>query len=297
MTASPTERRVEDLISDDPGMREAIKTVVSAADDGKVEWSDVKDDISSGQWGRLIERGVLEKGDTGASITDPEAIESALADEGEDTIEVPDSEMNFTSYDKLAAAGTATFFAGYLYAPVRQVVAPAMDLVLGPLQGMLPFYGVVMVIALFTGLNSTLLRANLMDMERMSAYQERMNQIQERRKAAKERGDEEELQRIKDEQMEAMGDQLGMFKEQARPMIWIMFVTIPAFLWMFWEVGLRGVAGHGEVSQVIIPLAGQVSWTTSILGPLQVWIVWYFLCSMAFTQVLQKALDIKMSPS
>jgi len=40
-----------------------------------------------------------------------------------------------------------------------------------------------------------------------------------------------------------------------------------------------------------------VTWTSGVIGPIQTWIVWYFLCSMAFTQVIRKALDINMSPT
>jgi uncharacterized membrane protein (DUF106 family) len=88
-----------------------------------------------------------------------------------------------------------------------------------------------------------------------------------------------------------------MFKEQFRPMVWIMFITIPAFLWMFWKVGIRGAASHGEFSEIVLPLIGQATWTTAVAGPIQAWIVWYFLCSMAFTQLIQKGLDVKMSPT
>jgi len=156
-----------------------------------------------------------------------------------------------------------------------------------------------MVIALATGLYSTLLRAGLMDMDKMSAYQDRMKDIQDRRKDAKERDDQEALDAIQEEQMEAMGDQLGMFKEQFRPMVWIMFLTIPAFLWMFWVIGYRGsTAAYPDVAaqELIVPLAGTVTWDTGIVGPIQMWIV-CFLCSMAFTQLVQKSLNIEMSPS
>jgi len=157
-----------------------------------------------------------------------------------------------------------------------------------------------MAIALATGTYSTLLRAGLMDMEKMGKYQERMKDIQKRREEAKERDDDDALDEIQDEQMEAMGDQLGMFKEQFRPMVWIMFFTIPAFLWMFWVIGYRGSnSAYPEVAaqELVMPLAGVVTWDTGIVGPVQVWIVWYFLCSMAFTQLVQKSLNIRMSPS
>ena len=98
--------------------------------------------------------------------------------------------------------------------------------------------------------------------------------------------------------MEAMGDQMGMFKEQFRPMVWIMFITIPVFLWMYWAVGIGGNASpHVDLQPLVLPLLGERGWTDSALGPMQVWIVWYFLCSMAFTQIIRKGLDIDMTPT
>jgi len=94
-----------------------------------------------------------------------------------------------------------------------------------------------------------------------------------------------------------MGDQLGMFKEQFRPMVWIMFLTIPAFLWMYWALGFRGGVEHYAFQNIVIPFAGEVEWTAGIVGPMQIWIVWYFLCSMAFNQIIQKGLNISMTPS
>jgi len=188
-------------------------------------------------------------------------------------------------------------FAGYAWEPARNIVGNAVDVLLAPVLNILPFYAVIMIIAIATGLYSTLLRVALMDMDKMGQYREQMEEVKERREAAKERGDEEALDEIQEEQMEMMGDQLGMFKEQFRPMVWIMFLTIPAFLWMYWVVGYRGGVAHHEIGSMVIPLAGSVDWTTAILGPIQVWIVWYFLCSMAFQQVIQKGLNISMTPS
>ena len=125
-----------------------------------------------------------------------------------------------------------------------------------------------------------------------------MQEIQDRRKAAKERGDDEALEQIKEEQMEAMGDQLGMFKLQFRPMVWIMLLTVPAFLWMYWKIlSGNGVDGVSVVMPFIGDLSVQDGWTTGVVGPMQAWIVWYFVCSMAFTQVIRKALNVQTTPS
>jgi len=292
---SRIERKVRSMVKADAEMKSAIRTVLDSATDNEVRWVDVRDNITSGQWGRLIEKDILVDGDAGWRIEDPDAIREGLtekSDSGED-IET----TTWTKWDKGAAVFTLIMFAGYAWAPARDLVGGAVDLLLSPVLGVLPFYAVIMIIAIATGLYSTLLRVALMDMDKMGQYREQMEEVKERREAAKERGDEEALDEIQEEQMEMMGDQLGMFKEQFRPMVWIMFLTIPAFLWMYWVVGYRGSEAHHEIESLVIPFAGTVDWTTAILGPIQVWIVWYFLCSMAFQQVIQKGLNISMTPS
>jgi len=300
---SKVERRVRSLVRGDSEMRDAIEVVLDRATDGEVQWIDVRDEITSGQWGRLIEKEILVDGETGFALADPDAIESGLEDDDDGAAggdaETPET-TSWTKWDKVAGVATIGAFVGYAVNPVRNAIAGAIDVVLGPLLNIVPFYVVVMVIALATGLYSTLLRAGLMDMDKMSAYQDRMKEIQERRKDAKERDDQAELDAIQEEQMDAMGDQLGMFKEQFRPMVWIMFLTIPAFLWMFWVIGYRGSdPAYPAVAaqEMIVPIAGTVTWDSGIVGPIQMWILWYFLCSMAFTQLVQKSLNIQMSPS
>jgi uncharacterized membrane protein (DUF106 family) len=293
-----TAAKVQDLVKEDAEMEAALEYVLERADEGSVAWGDVSDELTSGQWGRLIEMGILADSDgEGFDVADPEGVRSALEDDELELPEAPDTDSSWSKWDKMAAVGSVSMFAGYTFSSVRDPLASTLDIVLGPLLELLPFFAVVMVLALFTGMYSTLLQSNLMDMEVMGAYQSRMKEIQERRKEAKERGDDEELERIQDEQMEAMADNLGMFKEQFRPMVWIMVLTIPVFLWMYWAVGFRGGTAHYELTGVVLPMAGEVGWTQSLLGPIQTWIVWYFVCSMCFTQILRKALNIQTTPT
>ncbi|SDY03616.1 DUF106 domain-containing protein [Halobellus clavatus] len=296
------ESKVRTLVSKDDGMRDAVETVLDATDDGEVKWLDVKDDLTSGQWGRLIEKEILVEGEEGFQLADEAAtrdgLEPASAAASSGGSDSSDDSSSWSTYDKGAAVVTLGLFVGYSWKPLRDVIGTVMDIPLNPLREMLPFYAVVMVLALATGLYSTLLQANLMDMEKMSKYQERMQEIQDRRKEAKEAGDDEALDEIQEEQMDAMGDQLGMFKEQFRPMVWIMFLTIPVFLWMYWTIGVGGNAtAQHTLEPLVLPLRGEVQWTESVIGPIQAWIIWYFLCSMGFTQIIRKSLNIDISPS
>ncbi|ELZ94688.1 DUF106 domain-containing protein [Haloferax sulfurifontis] len=299
------ESRVRDLVGSDADMRAAVETVLDRADDGEVEWADVRDELTSGQWGRLIEKGILVDGDEGFRLADVGETRAGLEDDtsgsggsSSSSTDIDTGDSSWSKYDKGAAVVTVGLFLGYSVSEVRNLIGGVMDVALGPLAEMLPFYAVVMVLALATGLYSTLLQANLMDMEKMGMYQERMKDIQQRQKDAKERGDDAELEKIQEEQMEAMGDQMGMFKEQFRPMVWIMFLTIPVFLWMYWAIGVGGNAQpHIITGNIVLPLVGTAEWTQGVLGPMQAWIVWYFLCSMGFTQIIRKSLNIDMSPS
>ena len=311
---SRTAEKVETLLSEDPAMASALETVLDRTDGGtgEVEWKDVRDDLTSGQWGRLIEKGVLTDGTSGFTVADPDSVKAAVDWEGDgraatttpatdadEDAEAPEDE-GWSTWDKVAALATVGLFAGYSLASVRSVIGGAIDIFLGPLDAALPFYIVILVLATFTGFYSTLLQAHLMDMDTISKYQDRMKDIQERQKAAKERGDDEALEQIREEQMEAMGDQLGMFKAQFRPMVWIMLLTIPVFLWMYWKILPQGTGAIiGAEQTVVMPLIGPLDqgWTQGVVGPVQAWIVWYFLCSMAITQVIRKSLNIQTTPT
>jgi uncharacterized membrane protein (DUF106 family) len=314
-----TAQKVADLVEDDEQMEEIIGLVLDRAEDGAITYGDVKSDVDSGRWGRLIERGLLVESGDEYVVRDPSGVRDALengalegnstkstAATGSTVDEPPEGDSSWSVYDKAAAIGAVGLFAGYSIASVRNVIGGVMDVLLGPLDAALPFYAVIMVLALFTGLYSTLLQANLMNTEKMAYYQQKMKDLQERRKAAQEADDEDALDAIQEEQMEAMGENLGMFKEQFRPMVWIMLLTIPVFLWMYWMI----LSPEQAVTptQITMPLIGELNpvagdamgrnegWRTTIIGPIEAWIVWYFLCSMGFTQVIRKALNIQTTP-
>jgi len=297
-----TAEKVQSLIEEDEDFADALASVKRVADrnGGEVEWKDVEDDVTSGQWGRLIERGVLQSAEGDAfRLSDPEGVEQVVGDDGSvempDTPDIDSEDSSWSQWDKLAGLATLGMMVGYYFNPVRNAVGNSIDLMLGPIDAVLPFYAVVMVVAMLTSVYSMLLQANLMDSEKMAEYQEQMQAIQEKRKAAKERGDDEALEQIQEEQMEAMGDQLGMFKEQFRPMVWIMVLTIPIFLWLYWITNTGQIPTAEQTA--IMPFVGEINWNEGILGPMPAWIVWYFLSTMGFRQLFAKPLNIQTTPS
>ncbi len=300
---SRTEQTVRELVDDDPSMADAVAVVRRLAEEnGGVEWSDVNDDITSGQWGRLIEKGVIVSNDDDQfELADSEAVDAALDEDGTVTsIEFDDDQeeietSGWSQWDKLAGVGTLAIMFGYYFNPVQNAVGGAINMFLGPIDTALPFYAVILVLAMTTGAYSTVLQANLMNSDLMAKQQERVQAVRDKKKEAKERGDDEALERIREEEMEVMSEQMGMMKETFRPMVWIMLLTIPIFLWMYWMIRTGRIAA--TETTVVLPMLGVVEWSDGVVGPMQAWIVWYFLCSMGFTQLIRKSLNIQTSPT
>ena len=291
-----TAQKVDDLAKEGEAMTDALVAVLEVAEDkGTVTWSDVSDDITSGQWGRLIEKGLLvDAGGDGFVVDDPDGVRDAL--EEADAEPSSDGDHSWTKYDKLAGVGVLVMFVAYSLPSLRAQIASVIDIFMGPIEAALPFYIVIMVLAMLTGMYTTILQDALMDTSIMSDYQEKNKELRERRKRAKEAGDDEELERIREEQMEMMSENTGVFKAQFRPMVWIMLLTIPVFLWLYWMVLDVGITASEP--GMVLPLLGEVgTWQTAVLGPIQVWLVWYFLCSMGFNQILRKALNVQTSPT
>lgn len=291
--------RARALMEQEEGFNTAIAVIRDLTEEQEeIEWRDVKDDLTSGQWGRLIQEGILESGEEGFRLADREAI-SELLEEGYEPLilelEEIDAEVSWTRYDKIAGLITVSFFVAYWYDPFRDTIGEAFNLLISPIEASMPFFALVLVLALLTGLYSAILQANLMDREVIGAYQEQMKSVQERRKQAEEQGDEEALEKIQEQQLQAMGGMLEMFKAQFRPMVWIMVLTLPVFLWLWWFVGADQMT-PAEL-HVVLPLFGESQWDSSFIFHLPTWILWYILCSIGFGQLIRKVLNITMSPS
>ena len=293
-----TAQKVDELAEEGESMTDALATVLEVAQEqGTVTWSDVSDDITSGEWGRLIEKGLLiDAGGDGVVVDDPDGVREALGEADPDADSDGDGDLSWSKYDKMAAAAVVGLFLGYSLPSIRAQIAGVMDTFVGPLEATLPFYLVVMILAMLTGAFTTILQDKLMNSNVMGDYQERNKELQEKRKRAKERGDDEALEEIREEQMALLSENTGMFKAQFRPMVWIMLLTIPVFLWLYWMVLDVGISASEPV--MVLPIFGEVAtWQTAVLGPIQVWLLWYFICSMGFNQILRKALNVQTGMS
>jgi len=188
--------------------------------------------------------------------------------------------------------GTFSFFLVMILAMVaysvpfiRDGIGSATATILDPLFSALGFSWVIIILVLsaITGCYSSLLQKYTIDYDKMQAVQEKMKEFQKIYREAQLAGDEKKLKKLNDKRDKMMQDQLAMSQEQFKPMVWIMIITVPIFLWLLYKKAEMGV--------VTFPYLG----TVNLIDPaffLPGWILWYMICSLTLSQVIRKTLNI-----
>ncbi|QLH77011.1 DUF106 domain-containing protein [Halosimplex rubrum] len=282
---------LRERLAADEALADAAAVVLDRAEsgDGTVSWTDVSGAVPAEQWGRLLESEVLVATDAGFVVDDPDAVRAVVDDRDAAGSEVSDAADSadadddadagcWSAADKLAGVAALGLMASYQVPVARDTIGSTADIFLGPVEAALPFGATIALLAVATTVVSTTLRRRLMDGNPQEAAQERLQTVKERLDAARERGDDEAVERLQSRQQELMLEQLGAMKRMVRPMVYAMLVTVPVFLWITW-LTVNPAAAITPAAQVL-PIAGRVVWTAKLVGPLQVWTVWYIACSI-----------------
>lgn len=156
-----------------------------------------------------------------------------------------------------------------------------------PLAELVPFHIMLMIMASITGLYAALIQKYTMDWELMKNTQLRMKEFQKEYKEAQLSDNKYRMKKLEEERADMMEDQAEMSKMQFKPMAYIGIISIPLFMWAYLYISQTTVF-------VEFPFWGRTNLTDTLIGPLQVWILWYFLTSMPVSQMIRKALNIGM---
>jgi uncharacterized membrane protein (DUF106 family) len=177
---------------------------------------------------------------------------------------------------------------------IRQVVGSGMDLILGPLLAPpfdLPFYVIILILSALTGLYSSLLQKYTIDYERVQAVQEGMKEFQKEYRDAQLSKDEKRVKKLESKRDKMMKEQMEVSQEQFKPMAYILFVSIPIFLWLIYKLPLV-TEQYAELANIVIPYFGpRVIWTGAV-WIVPAWILWYMICSISISQVIRKSMNI-----
>ncbi|MFZ2071201.1 MAG: EMC3/TMCO1 family protein [Halobacteriota archaeon] len=187
--------------------------------------------------------------------------------------------------------GFFVMFGIVIFPGLRGQMAAALNVVLGPLttvvgNGLI----VIIILAIITGIYTSIVQKYTMNWEVMGKSKELQMQLREIQKEyieAKREENQHKLKRLEKRRGEVMKKQTElsgeMFRQQMKPMSFIVIITIPIFMWI-WQY-VSGTA--------IFPLIGPTELSAIFKFGMPYWVLWYMVCSILITQVVRKALGIK----
>jgi len=196
-----------------------------------------------------------------------------------------------------AAMGFGFFvmLASVLY---RNEVGATLNVVLGPLAGFVDnFLITILILAVITGIYTSVVQKYTMNWELMAKskeYQKQIRELQKEYMEAKKENNKHRIKKIEKKRAEVMRKQAQfsgeMFRQQMKPMAYIMIITLPIFMWM-WQYASANLSGM----EVVFPLIGMKGLSEFFIIRLRMpyWLLWYIVCSIPIAQVIRKAIGIR----
>jgi uncharacterized membrane protein (DUF106 family) len=178
-----------------------------------------------------------------------------------------------------------------LYAYLRIPIGQGMDYVLGPVLSSwhIPLFIVILIMSVITGAYSSLLLNRYVDQSAVKESQSKMREFQKRFREAQLSGDKAKLKKLEKERAEVMELSMDIQMQSMKPMPYILILSLPVFGWLNYVV--YNAQLPVESLAITMPYLGTLHYTQAITI-LPVWIVWYLLCSLVFTQVIRKTIGM-----
>ncbi len=173
-----------------------------------------------------------------------------------------------------------------IYRGMRDVIGSLVGILLNPLLKLLPINMKIFFLAAFTGLYASVIQKYTMDWGLMRRIQEKTKMIQKEMRQAQLSNNAQKIKKLEAQYAEMMGDQMEMFKQQFKPMIYISVISLPIFFWVYL------IIFQNPNASMIFPFWGPHKFNDKVFWEFQYWLFWYFLCSIPVSQMTRKALNI-----
>ncbi len=171
----------------------------------------------------------------------------------------------------------------------REALGTAVGVFMDPLVNLVGeanFHLILFIMAAITALYASLIQKYTIDWELMRNTQEAMRVFQKEYRAAQIANNTALMKKLEEQRTKMMSDQMEMSKQQFKPMAYISIISLPLFMWAY-----HFISGHAGAS-LNFPFWGHQVLTDAVWGPIQYWIFWYFITSLAVSQLIRKALDV-----
>lgn len=168
----------------------------------------------------------------------------------------------------------------------RNSVGTAVGFILSPLLA-LPIDLMLFLLAAITGTYAAIIQKYTMDWELMRRVQERMKNFQREFREAQLSNNQQKLKKLEAQRTEMMKEQAEMSKQQFKPMAYISIISLPIFMWAY-----QILHAPGAHYTMVFPFWGEQNLTAGLIGPIQYWLYWYFICSIPVSQLVRKFLNV-----
>ncbi len=192
--------------------------------------------------------------------------------------------------NKIILGAGLILFIGIMIPSVRDIIGRGMNVLMSPIVSLVGdqnFFLILSAMAIITAIYSSLIQKYVVDQSKMIEFQEKMKIFQKEMKEAQATQNTYMLKRLEEQQAEIMQEQMGMMKDQFKPMLYIVLVSIPFLMWAYFYIG-----GHPDAS-MLFPFWGDRLLSDRVYFMFTYWLFWYFMSSLAFSQVLRKFLNIR----
>ncbi len=182
--------------------------------------------------------------------------------------------------------GLFLLFGILVFPEMQGAIGNLVGLLFNPLRTLLPLHIIIFILAAITGLYASIIQKYTMNWELARSVQEKMKTIQNEFRQAQLSNNTQKMKKIEAQRAEMMGDQMEMMKQQFKPMLYISIISLPLFFWVYI------VISQDTTAVMTFPFWGEHKFTEPLIGPIQFWLFWYFICSIPVSQMTRKALNI-----
>ena len=172
----------------------------------------------------------------------------------------------------------------------RELIGEFVDIFMSPvvsLVGESNFFLILSAMAIITAIYSSLIQKYAVDQSKALESQEKMKIFQKEMREAQKTQNTYMLKKLEEQQAELMQENMGMMKNQMKPMFYIVIVSLPLIMWGYYYVGLHPTA------TMVFPFWGEQILNGRVFILFTFWLYWYFISSLAFGQVFRKLLNIR----
>jgi uncharacterized membrane protein (DUF106 family) len=180
------------------------------------------------------------------------------------------------------------------YAFLRDPIGQAMNYVIGGLVTVLhvPLFITVLLLSVITGAYSSLLLNRFVDQDQVKQSQTKMREFQKVYREAQLAGDKGKLKKLEKERAEVMELSMEVQAQTMRPMPYILIISLPLFGWLSFIMYKFPLLDSYVSTTINLPYFGALPYTHGVILGFPVWLVWYLVCSLVFTQVIRKTLGM-----